>query len=611
MNSHAFFSQAFVYLLSAVLAVPLAKRLGLGSVLGYLLAGVVIGPFVLGLTGAAGSDVMHYAEFGVVMMLFLIGLELDPAKLWQLRGSIFGLGGSQVGGVSVLVCLVALAGGVTLKEGVAIGLVLAMSSTAIVLQSLGERGLLKTPGGQNVFSVLLFQDIAVIPILAILPLLGSRGIDADAHGIAALPVWARALVTLGAVALVVVTGRYVLRPIFRYIAMSRLREVFTAMALLLIVGVILLMETVGLSPALGAFLAGVVLANSEYRHELEADIEPFKGLLLGLFFISVGANLDFALLASHPFLVAGIVTGIVSIKAGVQFVLSRLWRMSRGDGSLFSLSLAQGGEFAFVLLSFCLQLGVLPEGTVKPLIVSVAISMAVAPLLLMVHERVILPKLIHDGDERQPDEIDEHGNPAIVVGFGRFGHVVGRLLRANGFRITVLDNDAEQVDMLRTFGLKAFYGDATRQEMLEAAGARTAKLIILNLAGEERSLKIVRIVKEHYPNLQILARAHSREHAYALLNEGVTHVFRETLDSALALGVDALRMLGMRGRQAVRAAHILRELDEAAVREMATVNQDSDEYISMARKHIQNLDDVLAADAGLPTKDAGWETGKR
>jgi monovalent cation:proton antiporter-2 (CPA2) family protein len=611
MNSHSFFSQAFVYLLSAVLAVPLAKRLGLGSVLGYLLAGVAIGPFVLGLTGAAGSDVMHYAEFGVVMMLFLIGLELDPAKLWQLRGSIFGLGGSQVGGVSALCAIAAIACGLGWKEGVAIGLVLAMSSTAIVLQSLGERGLLKTPGGQNIFSVLLFQDIAVIPILALLPLLGSRIVAADAHGIASLPVWARTLATLGAVALVILVGRYALRPIFRFIAISRLREVFTAMALLLIVGVILLMETVGLSPALGAFLAGVVLANSEYRHELEADIEPFKGLLLGLFFISVGANLDFALVASQPGVVAGIVAGLVVIKSAVHFTLSRIWKMTTSDSSLFSLGLAQGGEFAFVLLSFCLQLGVLPESVVKPLIVSVAITMAIAPLLLLVHERFVVPRLCHDQTEREPDKIDEHNNQAIVIGFGRFGHVVGRLLRANGYRITVLDNDGEQVDMLRNFGLKAFYGDATRLELLEAAGARNAKLIVLNLAGEERSLRIVHLVKEHFPHLKILARAHSREHAYELLNAGVKHVFRETLDSALALGVEALRMLGMRGRQAIRAARIFRELDEAAVREMAKVNLDSDEYVSLARKHIQNLDDVLAADANLKTEDDGWETGRR
>jgi monovalent cation:proton antiporter-2 (CPA2) family protein len=417
--------QAFVYLAAALIAVPLAKRLGLGSVLGYLLAGVVIGPFALRLI-EGGGDVMHFAEFGVVMMLFLIGLELRPALLWQMRAPILGLGGLQVAGTAIVLGMAAILAGVTWKPALAIGLILAMSSTAIVLQSLGEKGALKTPGGEASFAVLLFQDVAVIPILAAMPLLAtlpSVGTD-TAHGpvgIAALPGWQRAALVLIAVAAIVIAGRFLLRPFFRYIAATQLREMFTATALFIVIGIAMLMHMLGLSPALGTFIAGIVLADSEYRVQLEADIEPFKGLLLGLFFISVGAGIDFSIMARQPVAIAGIVVAIVALKFLVLLALGRWFKLRLSDSFLFAFALAQGGEFAFVLLSFATREGVLPPETANLLIASVALSMAAAPLLLVVNERLVQPRFQSAKPRREADEIDEQENPVILAGFGRFG----------------------------------------------------------------------------------------------------------------------------------------------------------------------------------------------
>jgi monovalent cation:proton antiporter-2 (CPA2) family protein len=596
----ASFVQAFIYLLAAVVAVPLAKRLGLGSVLGYLLAGMAIGPFALGLVGAGDGDVMHFAEFGVVMMLFLVGLELRPARLWEMRGPILGMGGLQLAATAVLICGVAVACGLPWRDGISIGLILAMSSTAIALQSLGEKGQLKTPGGQSAFSVLLFQDIAVIPILAVLPLLATRqgAGTGDAHGgpVFSLPAWQQALLIIAAVAAVVLAGRFLLRPFFRYIAATRLREMFTATALLLVIGIALLMTRVGLSPALGTFLAGVVLAESEYRHQLETDIEPFKGLLLGLFFISVGASIDFAMMARQPLLVAGLVAALLGLKFAVLYALGRWFRLETGQSLLFAAALAQGGEFGFVLFSFASQHGAVAPEIASLLVAVVALSMACAPLILSLNDRILRPRIGMRRAEREADVIDEHDNPVILAGFGRFGHVVGRLLRANGFATTVLDHDPDQVEALRRFGLKSFYGDASRLDLLHTAGAERAKLFILAIDDEVRSLEIVRTVREHFPRLQILARAVSRQHAYELLRLGIGEVRRETFGSALDLGMDALRALGVRDGEAARAACIFRELDEASVRELAGLLGDDEAYTSRARQHIENLERLLAAD---------------
>lgn len=593
--------QAFIYLLAAIVTVPLAKRLGLGSVLGYLLAGAVIGPYALRFVNNA-SDVRHFAEFGVVMLLFVIGLELRPALLWQMRRPILGLGGLQVAGTAVVLGSVALLCGLGWKAALAVGLTLAMSSTAIVLQSLGERGLMKTPAGESSFAVLLFQDIAVIPILALMPLLA---VDPNAPTttheglISGLPGWQQALAVVAAVVTIVVAGRFLLRPFFRYIAGTHLREMFTATALFIVLAIALLMQTLGLSPALGTFVAGVVLAESEYRVQLEADIEPFKGLLLGLFFIAVGASIDFSVVAQRPGAIALIVVGLLALKFLVLLTLGRVFKLKAGEGMLFAFALAQGGEFAFVLFSFATQNAVLPPDIANLLVASVALSMAAAPLLFIIEEKLVRPLFQKCEPLRAADEIDEHDNPVILAGFGRFGHIVGRLLRANGFGTTVLDHDADWVETIGKYGLKSFYGDASRLDLLQAAGADRAKLFVLAIDDEAKALQIIETVQHEFPRLKILARATSRQHAYEILRLGVDHVYRETLGSALDLSVDALRELGVDERRARRAAEIFRRHDEASVREMAKLRDDDEEYVSIARKHMENLEQALTSDAGM------------
>jgi len=595
------FFQVFVYLLAAVISVPLAKRLGLGSVLGYLLAGIVIGPFGLRLVGSAHGDVMHIAEFGVVMMLFVIGMELRPAVLWKLRGPIVGLGGAQMLGTAGAVAVLAIWLGLRWQMAVAVGFIVAMSSTAIVLQLLSEKDQMRTAGGKSAFAVLLFQDIAVLPILALLPLLATvaptGGANNAKNAISDLPGWQHALVVVAAIAAVIFGGRYLLGPFFRYIAATHLREMFTVTALLLVVAIALLMQRVGLSPALGAFLAGVVLAESKYRHQLETDIEPFKGLLLGLFFISVGAGIDFAVIVDQPATIALLVVAVLALKFVVLLAVIRVSRLEPSQRYLFAFALAQGGEFAFVLCSFATQDGVLVAQMANLLGVTIALTMAAAPLLMMINERFVQPRFRSVLPTREPDEIDERDNPVILAGVGRFGHIVARLLVVNGFGTTVLDNDAEQVETLGRFGIKSFYGDATRLDLLHTAGAERARIFIIAIDNEEKALEVVDLVQANFPKLRILARATSRQHAYELLRKGVTDVYRETFGSAVDLSVHALGVLGLDGERARRAAQIFREHDEASVREMAQVqNGDDAAYVSLARLHIENLERALASD---------------
>lgn len=590
---------AFIYLLAAVVTVPLAKRFGLGSVLGYLLAGVVIGPHVFGLVGSQAGDVMHFAEFGVVMMLFLVGLELQPALLWRMRTQLLGLGGLQVAGTAAVITAIGCALGLELRVSLAAGLILAMSSTAIVLQTLQEKGKLKTPGGEAAFSVLLFQDIAVIPILAILPLLAMdrSNMAAASEGIAALPGWQQAIVIVAAVGGIVLAGRYVVNPLFRAIAKTQLRELFTAAALLLVIGVSLVMQKVGLSAALGTFVAGVVLANSEYRHELEADIEPFKGLLLGLFFISVGAGIDFALMKAQPGAIAGLVVALLLVKFLFLFGLSRVFKLATPEGMLFSFALAQGGEFAFVLLSFVVDHRVLTRAEAEPLVAAVAISMAVAPLLFVVNERWVQPRFARPRlPARDADKIEAGDNPVIIAGFGRFGHVVGRLLRANGVGTTVLDLDAEQVEIVRRLGIKVFYGDATRLDLLQASGAARARAIVIAIDGEEKAVQLVELVQKHFPALKIFARAVGRVHAYEFQKRGVMTFYRETLGSSLDLGVDVLKELGMPEQEARSAALIFKQHDEQSVRDLARYWEDDEAYFKNARQHIEAFEQMFASD---------------
>lgn len=619
MSEHNFLFQAFVYLAAAVVAVPVAQRLGLGSVLGYLLAGVAIGPFGLALLGTGGQDVMHVAEFGVVLMLFVIGLELQPALLWQLRGPIVGLGGLQVSLTSVLVAALAVAAGLQWREALAVGMTLSLSSTAIVLQTLNEKGLLKTAGGQGSFAILLFQDIAVIPMLALFPLLalpGGPGGTVEhgevAHGatlVSALPAWAQTLAVLGAVAAVVVGGRFMVRPLFRALARTRLREIFTAAALLLVVGIALLMTQVGLSPALGTFVAGVVLATSEYRHELESDIEPFKGLLLGLFFIAVGASIDFALIVSRPLLIAGLVAAIIAVKFGVLLALARLFRLGTGQALLLAFALPQVGEFAFVLFSFAGQHGVLGPEVTAPLVAVVALSMALTPLALLINERLVQPRIGTRREAgRDADAVHEE-NPVLIAGFGGFGATVGRLLRANGIATTVLDHDSDRVDLLRRLGLTVYYGDATRHDLLHAAGAARAQLLVIALDTPAKTLTLVHTARRHFPQLKILARAFDWIDAHDLYAAGVEHVYREALDTSLRMGTDALRLLGFRAHHAHRSAQRFLRYDEQSVRELTERRSDGAVYIDAARARIEELERVLRADLSGPglDRDAGWD----
>jgi monovalent cation:proton antiporter-2 (CPA2) family protein len=619
METGGIFFQVFVYLCAAVVSVPIARRAGLGSVLGYLLAGALIGPFGLGLVGGDGGDVLHVAEFGVVMMLFLIGLELEPAKLWGLRGSLLGLGGLQVIASAAALSAAALALGMPFRSALAVGLVLSLSSTAIVLQSLREKGLLRSDAGERAFAVLLFQDLAVIPMLVLLPLLASNAPAAAggeaAHGsadgwIAGLPGGVRALVTLAAVAGIALAGRFLVRPVFRFIARSQVREIFTAASLLLVVAIALLMQAVGLSPALGAFLGGVVLATSEYRHQLEGDIEPFKGLLLGLFFLAVGSSIDFGVVAERGGALAACVAGLIALKLAVLLAIGRSARMGASQNLLFALALAQGGEFAFVLFGFAAQTGVLARESADFLVATVALSMAATPLLLVLHERVLAPRLAEPaGPEREPDVRDER-NPVILAGFGAFGSIVGRFLIANRIGTTVLDVDSDHVDLMRRFGIRTFYGDASREELLRAAGAGDARLLIVSTGTLETTLAVIRTAKRHFPQLQVLARAKTRVDAYELLEAGADRIYRESVDTSLRSGVDALRALGFPAHPALRAAQLFRRRDEVSWLELAPIRHDEDVFESRARESNAVLEQLLREcfhDA--PAGDAGaWDS---
>jgi monovalent cation:proton antiporter-2 (CPA2) family protein len=610
METQGLLFQAFIYLLAAVATVPIAKQLGLGSVLGYLLAGVIIGPHLLGLVGNGGGGVMHVAEFGVVMMLFLVGLELRPNLLWRLRGPIMGTGGAQVVLTTLVVAGLASALGLQIQPALAIGMIFSASSTAIALQTLNEKGLLNSKGGQTSFSVLLFQDLAVIPILAILPLLAVTGAVTSptaAHGGDAAP-WQRALLVVSVVAAIIAGGRFLVRPVFRYLASIRLHEIFTAAGLLLVVGIALAMEKVGLSPALGTFLAGVVLAESEYRHELEADIEPFKGLLLGLFFVSVGASIDLPLVKSQPLVVVGLVFGLLAVKFLVLLGIGKITNLEKSQNFTFAFALAQGGEFAFVLTSFAVQNQVLDQRIGNLLVATVALSMVMSPFLFMINERFVQPLFSSQLPDREADEIDEKDNPVILAGFGRFGHIVGRVLNLQGIKTTVLDVDAEQVELVRKLGVKVFYGDASRLELLHAAGASMAKLMIIGINDEEKSLLIVDTVQKHFPNLKILARAAGRDHAYRLLRHGVEHIYRETLGSSLDLSVAALRILGVRAYEAHRVAKAFRDYDEQTVRDLAQYSEDESQLLAQAKERIRSLNELFEKERHRTRQpDAGWD----
>lgn len=591
---------ALIYLAAAIVAVPIAKRLGLGSVLGYLIAGILIGPYALGVVGDQ-TDVMHFAEFGVVMMLFLVGLELQPSRLWTLRHSILGLGGLQVvlsAAAIFAFCYWFFA--MHWQTALAIGLMLALSSTAIVLQSLEEKGWLKQEAGQNAFSVLLFQDIAIIPILALLPLLAfaPQGNSKDINDsiIASWPIWQQVGVSVAVIAAIIAGGKYVSAPLFRYIAQTHMREIFTIFALFLVVAISLVMQSIGLSPALGTFLAGVVLAESEFRHELEADIEPFKGLLLGLFFITVGASINFELLFNQFSTVIVLVVLLIAIKACILFALAMAFNISRKQQLLFILALAQGGEFAFVLLSVTTTLSILTPEQTNLVTLVVAVSMLIAPLLLMLYEQIQKRSYSSTAPEFDKPEQISTAKHVIIAGYGRFGQIMGRLLHAQGYEITVLDHSPSQIELLRRFGNTVFYGDAARQELLEAAGANTAQMLVVAIDNPDKTIEIIKLAHKNYPQLKIVARAIDRRHAYQLLNLKVDAFNRETVDSAINLAIESLQLLGNSKEDAERAGKLFRDHDRAAVLQLAELWGDDASYGVAVRQRMEDLKQVLQQD---------------
>ena len=640
----SFLFLATLFLGAAVIILPLFQRLGLGSVLGYLVAGVAIAP-VLRWLGADAVQISHIAEFGVVMMLFLVGLELEPKKLWRLRVPIIGIGGAQV-----LITAAAMWGlgqvfGLDWRMALALGLALALSSTAIVLQTLNEKGQMATPAGQNSFSVLLFQDIAVIPILAVLPFLAhpggfglagagghsaseemghdAGGHDAGGHGAGHggeeaifdltqnLSAWGQAGVSIGVIIAIIFGGRYAIRPLFRVIARTHIRELFTAVALLIVVGIAFLMGAIGLSAALGTFIAGVVLADSEYRHELESDIEPFKGLLLGLFFITVGAQINFNTLFGEPLVIFGLLAGLVVLKAVVIFGLATVARLDLSSRFTMALLLAQGGEFAFVLFGFMIAEDVLPRELTDRFTLVVALSMLLTPMLVIFNERVLQPASQARSNPSADDVYDE-GNPVVVAGFGRMGTIIVRMLQGLGVSATVLDHDPDQIDLMRRFGHRAFYGDASRLEMLKSAGAGSARVLIVAIDNSDKTLEIVELARRHFPHLRIVARARERRDAMTLLKAGADEVVCETFEGAVQMSQRALEFLGTRPFAARQAAQRFETYDIALMRDWARMEEQGigeKERIERVRQATEDLANLLVEDqkSGQGDQPEGWQ----
>jgi glutathione-regulated potassium-efflux system ancillary protein KefC len=606
MEHTSWLTGTLVYLAAAVIAVPLARLMGLGSIIGYLGAGILIGPWGLKLV-TDPKDMLHFAEFGVVLMLFLVGLELEPRRLWAMRKPIFGWGSVQLLGSAALLAGIALLAGADARLAVVGALGLAMSSTAIGLGVLAERNLLATSSGQSILSVALLQDVAAIPILALVPLLA---LSSGAHASGA-DAWLGAAKALGVIAAIVLGGRLLLRPALRWIAGSRTPEIFTAASLLLVVATAALMQAVGLSMALGAFLAGVLLAESEYRRELETDLEPFKGLLLGLFFIAVGMSIDFAVVLQRPALIAALVAGFLLLKAALLWAMARAMPLPAAERPVFVILLAQGGEFGFVVFQGAAQAGVIaaPVGSLG--VAAVAISMLLTPLLLVAADRWWVPLLARRGGATPPEISEPQSAPVIIAGFGRYGQIVGRLLYANGIAPTVLEHDAEQVEAMRKWGWRVFYGDATRLDLLRTAGAERARVLVLAIDDVEQSIAAAAMVRQHFPQLAIVARARNVQHLYALRELGVTLIERETLDSALMSARSVLETLGWEPHQARTLAlrfrrHTLEQLDA-----MAPHWKDEDRLIAAAKLGRRQLEERFAQEreqAAQRRLRAGWGT---
>jgi len=606
--------EVLLYLTAAIVAVPISQRLGFSSVLGYLAAGLVIGP-VLGLVGSEAEDLRHYAEFGVVLMLFLIGLELEPRTLWDMRRELVGLGGLQVGLTLAAIALFCLAMGLQLNEAVAIGMILSLSSTAIVMQTLNEKRLNRTDGGRASFAVLLFQDMAALPFLALIPLLGIgvvlTGDAGDAHGEMALvddlSPWMRAVLVAGAIVAVIVAGRYLTRPLFAFLAMSGLHEIRIAAALAFVIAVAAMMSILGLSPALGTFLAGVVLANSEYRHEIESDLLPFKGLLLGLFFITVGASIDLSLLSAQPVTTLLLVLSLMVLKFAVLYGLAVLFGLRGRDRVLFTLCLAQAGEFGLFLTGFAEASRAVPAATADMLLLVISLSMFLTPALFLIHDRVIAK--IGSGARRPDDEIDAEG-PVIIAGMGRFGQVVNRMLKGMGHDTVVLDSHPEVIARTRAFGIKAFYGDVDRPALLEAAGIARAKVVVLATDDPAITLRMARYISRHYPKVRIIARAYDRHHVYQLYAAGAKESVRELFDSGVRAGKYTLAALGYSDEEVERIGQAFFDHDREMLAELAELwdpdipVEQNEAYVAKAREQAEAIATILRGSLGRPDKAA-------
>lgn len=590
-----------IFLGAAIIMVPLGKKLGLSSVIGYILAGIVIGPFCLQLTGRDAADIMHASELGVIMLLFLVGLELEPQKLWQIRKRILGLGLSQMLLSIAGIFIVFYIAGFGIKKSLIIALCFAMSSTAIVLQTLKEKNLFRTVSGEASFSILLFQDIAVIPILALLPFLSKSQAAVSQAGhekilLQYLPDWLQPFTIIFAVLALILLGRYIFTPFLRFVSKSGLNELLTAASLFLVIGVSELMISVDLSPALGAFIAGVMLANSEFRHELESDIDPFKGLLLAVFFVSVGATINFNIIASKPVFIFSSAIIVLAVKALVLFGIAKYYKMNNEQSVFLALALSQVGEFAFVLVNFAVSLYLIDYQANGELMAIVAITMCISPLLLIFKEKLLDKRFIKPETEENEDLGIIKQRKVIIVGFGFFGSTVGRLLKANGIRSTVLDNDPDRVALLRSNGFNVYYGDATKPALLRAAGIEEAELLVLCLDDAEKNKLLVDYAKENYPDLKIFVRAKNRLDAYDFLNKNVDHIYRETLGTAVDMAVDILQENGMRKYTARRMGKRFVLIDKAMTRRLAK-EKDKDMITFTLRKSLEREAELLALDS--------------
>tara|TARA_R110002050_G_scaffold114999_8_gene230936 strand:+ start:4560 stop:6452 length:1893 start_codon:yes stop_codon:yes gene_type:complete len=609
--------EAIVFLAGAIICVSIAKRLGLSSVIGYLLAGVLIGPYVLGFIGEEGQDILHFAEFGVVVMLFLIGLEIEPKNFWNMRKTIVGMGGIQVGGTMLLSYILFAALGFDWKVALVISMAVALSSTAIALQTIKEKGLMNTTFGTSSFSILLFQDIIVIFMLGFIPLLANsehktstKNHSEHANLLENLPVGLQTLAIILSVVLIIVAGRYLIVPMLRKVAKTGVRELLIAAALLIVFGISFLMEYVGISPALGAFLGGVVLSNSEFKHELESTLEPFKNLLLGLFFMAVGASINFIVIAKSPFTIGGILLAIIVLKAVVLFITGHIFKLKLDQKLLLTFSLAQIGEFAFVLLSFAFGLNILEQEQMDMMLVITALSMSITPIISMINERLILPKIGTKESIKRPMDHIAKSQKIILVGFGHFGSTIGRFLRSHGVEATILDHDSNRVDFLRKMGFEVYYGDATRLDLLESAGIAEAKIIICATNKLSVSKAISKIVKEKYPHVEFMIRTKNRYDAYELLNLGHQNIYRESLETSLTLAKDVLSKMGFRKYTLTRQIQNFIKYDEDSLRRLASEPKREDDYIFKAKKELEQQEKFLNEDfkRGVVDYDNHWDS---